>query len=98
MAGIEEIIISDQHLVLVAISLLFTVITIYRRTLLLDLLTTVCWWITGATHLLSSPTSTPLYSISIFYWGIGLVFFVLMWADVFQMLNLKKTSKGVGPL
>ena len=97
-AAVDALIINDQYLVMVAISILFTIITIYRRTVLLDLLTTVCWWITAAVHLLASPTSTPLYSMSIFYWGIGLIFFVLVWADVIQIWNINKSNKGYGAL
>ena len=98
MAGIEEIIINDTYLVIIAISLLFTILTIYRRTPLLDLLTTISWWIGGAAYLVSSPTTTPLYSISFLYWGFGLIFFVLMWVDLFQLLNVNKLNKGVGAI
>ena len=96
MAGVEEIIINDTYLVVIAISILFTILTIYRRTPLLDLLTTIYWWIGGTAYLVSSPTTTPLYSISFLYWGFGLIFFVLMWYDLLQLLNVMKQNKGVG--
>ena len=70
-------------------------LAIYRRGILLDALAWVCWFITVATHLLASPTSTPLYSISLLYWGIGLIFFVLMWVDIYQVFVTTKANKGV---
>lgn len=96
MAGVEEILINDTYLVIIALSVLFTVITISRRTPLLDLLTTICWWVGASAFLVASPTTTPLYSISFLYWGFGLIFFVLMWYDLIQIFNFKKLNKGVG--
>jgi len=101
---VDTIIINDHYMLMVAIALLFLVIAIGRwiqkgeGSLLLDVLVWVSWFTVGAMHLLASPTSTPFYSISLFFWGIGLIFFVLTWVDVFQLFNTKKSGKGVGPL
>jgi hypothetical protein len=98
LTGIDDIIINDHYLIVIAIALLFTILTVYRRTVLLDLITAVLWFIAGATHLLASPTTTPFYSLSILWWGLGLIFFVLVWVDLFQIFNIKKKNDGVGPL
>lgn len=98
MAGIDDIIINDHYLIVIAIAILFSVLAIYRRTVITDLIATVLWFIAGATHLLASPTTTPFYSISILWWGMGLIFFVLVWVDIFQIFTIKKKSSGVGPI
>lgn len=85
-------------MIMLGLSVLFTMLAIYRRTVLADLLAMISWFISGATHLLASPTSTPFYALSFLYWGFGLIFFVLMWADLFQLFNKLKSTKGVGPL
>lgn len=98
VTGIEDIIINDHYLIVIAISILFTMLTIFRRTVLLDTLTWVCWFIAGAMHLMASPSTTPFYIISILYWGFGLIFFVIMWVDLFQLFKNLESTKGVGPL
>lgn len=96
--SMADVLINDTHMVILGLSVLFTILAIYRRTILSDLLAMVFWFITGITHLLASPTTTPLYSISFLYWGIGLIFFVLTWVDVFQQFNIRESSRGVGPV
>jgi len=98
MSGVEDLIINDQYLVLVAISILFTILTIFRRTVLLEVITWVCWFVVAASHLLASPSTTPFYSLSILYWGLGLIFFVLMWYDIFQLFAEQKKNRGFGPI
>ena len=85
-------------MVVLGLSVLFTMLAIYRRTIVADLLAMLSWFIAGGTHLLASPTTTPFYSLSILYWGFGLIFFVLMWADVIQLWNINKSNKGYGAL
>lgn len=98
MAGVEEEIINSHYTILIIISIMFTMLAIYRRTVLADMLAWVLWFITGAVHLLASPTTTPLYSLSLLWWGFGLIFFVIMWADLFNLFSFKKKTSGVGPI
>jgi len=95
---IDSILIQDTYIIVIGISVLFSLLAIFRRTVLTDLLATICWWVGGATHLLASPTSTPLYSISFLYWGFGLIFFALVWVDLLQLFDTRKSNKGVGPI
>jgi len=95
---VDSILIQDTYIMVIGIAILFSLLAIFRRTVLLDLLATICWWVGGGTHLLASPTSTPLYSVSFLYWGFGLVFFALVWVDLLQVFDYKKSNKGVGPL
>ena len=90
MAGVEEIIISDHYMIVLGVTLLFSVFALVRRTVVLCLLSTVCWWICGGIHLLASPTTTPLYSVSFLWFGIGWIFFVLVWAGIIQNFRMKK--------
>ena len=98
MSEIADIIINDQNIVILGLASLFTLLTIAKRSIVLEVLTWVSWFICGGVHLLASPTSTPLYSIAIFYWGLGLVFFVIMWSDLFSIFTNNKKTRGVGPI
>jgi len=93
LAGVEELIINDHYLVVLGISLFFTVFALVRRTAVLDVIATICWWVSGAVHLVSSPSTSPLFSISYLWFALGIVFFILLWIDVWKLWDFKK-SKG----
>jgi type VI protein secretion system component VasK len=92
LAGIEEIIVNDHYLVVVGISLFFTVFALARRTAILDVIATICWWISGGVHLVSSPSTSPLFSLSYLWFALGIVFFVLLWVDIFKLWNFRKQN------
>jgi hypothetical protein len=76
--------------VVVAISLFFTVFALVRRTAVLDVIATICWWIAGGVHLVSSPSTSPLFSISYLWFALGVIFFLLLWVDIWKMWNFRK--------
>lgn len=96
--SVAEIIINDQFLVVIVLAILFSLLAIARRTVVMDALAWVCWFIVAGAHLMASPSSTPFYSFSFLFWGFGLIFFILMWADIWSVFQHLKSSKGVGPL
>jgi len=91
MAGVEELIINDHYLVVLGITLFFTVFALVRRTATLDAITTVSWWICGGIHIVSSPSTSPLFSLSFLWFALGTVFFMLLWVDVFKLWNFYRS-------
>jgi hypothetical protein len=94
LAGVEEQIVNSQYLVVLIISLVFTVLTIFRRTIVLDGFSSMCWFICGGVHLVSSPSTSPLFSISYLWLGFGFVFLILLFKDVWKFYDFRKTRKG----
>ena len=92
IAGVEELMILDTYLAVLAITLLFTILAIFRRTAVLDGIAWICWWASAACHLLASPTTTPLYIISILWGGFGFIFLILMFKDVWKMYDFRKNN------
>lgn len=92
MTGAEQLIVTYQYLALITVSMLFSIFAILRRTAILDMIATICWWIAGASHLVSSPSISPLFSISYLWFALGTVFFVLIWKDIFKMWNFHKNK------
>jgi len=91
MAGIEEIILSDQYFMIIGISLFFTAVAMVRRTVILELLATICWWISAAVHLIAAPSALSI--LSWLWFGFGIVFFLLFWVDVFQLFVTRKDQR-----
>lgn len=91
MAGIEELINTDIYLAVIGISLFFTVFAIVRRTAVLDAIATMCWWITGATSIVASPSTSPLFAISYLWFGLGTLFLILLFADIWKYFDIKKS-------
>ena len=94
LAGVEELIINDQYIVVLGITLLFTVLAIFRRTPVLDAMAMIFWWATAGAHLVASPSTSPLFTISLLWMTLGFVFLILLFKDVWKMYDYRK-SKGV---
>ena len=92
LAGVEEIIINDHYLVVVGISMFFSVFALVRRTATLDAIATMCWWIAGAVHLVSSPSTSPLFSVSYLWFALGVVFLLLLFKDVWKFFDMYKAK------
>ena len=90
MAGIEEIIIADMYLATLAITVLFSVLAILRRKVVLDAMAMIFWWISAGSHLVASPSTSPLFSISLLWMTLGFVFLILMFKDVWKMYDFHK--------
>lgn len=88
--GVEEEIISSQYLALLVISTVFSILAIYRRTAILDGIAWISWYIAGGAHLVSSPPTSTLFSMSYLWFAIGTVFFFLLWTDIFKLWSFRK--------
>jgi hypothetical protein len=95
LAGVEEIIISDQYLLVTGVGLFFTVFALVKRTLALDAIATMFWWIVGGVHLVASPATSPLFSISFLWFGLGLIFLVLSFHDVWKFYSVKREQDQI---
>jgi len=94
MGDIEKIIINDQYAILLGITILFTLLAIYRRTPLADLIAWVCWFVCATCHLLASPLNSPLLPVAFIYVAFGFVFLILSIADTGAYLDYRKAQKG----
>lgn len=98
MSDVETIIINDQYIIMVGITLLFTVLALAWRKITLTLLASMCWFISAATHLAASPATSPLFGLVWLYFGIGTIFLVAMFSQIFEYFNFKKKNRMEGPL
>ena len=102
MAGIEEIIINDHYLILLGITLFFTVFTLAGNFSghlkafqygIMSALTSFCWIITGVVHIAVSPIISPLFAVSYLYFGVGIVFAILLIADVLASISDQNSER-----
>jgi len=91
MAGIEEIILADQYMIVLGVTLLFSVLAIARRTVILEIISTICWWISAVVNLFASPTQ--LYVLTFLWMGLGFVFLSLFFADIWQLFIIRKRNR-----
>jgi len=91
MTVVDQIILADQYMILIGISLFFTALTIVKRTVILELLATICWWISAAVHLIAAPSVLSI--LSWLWFGFGVVFFLLFWVDIFQLFVIRKDRR-----
>lgn len=103
MAGIEEIIIADQYLVMLAVSLFFTSISIlalWKKGQNISMIksaaliiTVLCWWISGIFHMGASPTTSPFFALGYLWYAIGTVFLVFTIVDFLQSIRTAHDNK-----
>jgi len=103
MAGVEEIIINDQYMIMISISLLFTIFSIVLlhntgfkfslEKIICNTLATLCWFISGIVHIAASPSTSPLFALAYLWFGIGIIFLLLMFVDVFSTLKYKREGE-----
>jgi hypothetical protein len=100
MAGVEEEIINSHYLVIIVVSIMFTVISLFLlyktgfkfrlEKTISNTLATMCWFISGIVHIAASPSSSPLFPLAYLWFAFGIVFFLLMIVDVFSTLRYKR--------
>ena len=83
--------VADQYLILIAITLLFTVLGISEteaspRKIILQMITAICWFVSAYVHLLSGDiTSIITVAPTYLFGGLGLVFSLSAIYSVFAM-------------
>lgn len=81
-----SVLVSDQYMVMIAITLFFTVFALTRRSVTLDALAAFCWFAMAAAHLIVGDLTSPLTTtLPWLYFGIGLLFFVVFIRDVISI-------------
>lgn len=84
----------DQYVMLMAVTLLFTVLGLaFNRKIILTLLAGTCWLISALAHFAVGDQTSPLtLSLSWLFLAIGLVFIVKTMVDVFRTWSDKRWS------
>lgn len=96
MSDIETVIINDHYMILIGITLLFTILGIVRKKLLLSLITTMCWFIVAITYFTASPANSPLLPLAWLYFGLGITFLVVAFRQLFGMFDERKRRRMEG--
>ncbi len=91
MSEVDAIILADNYMIIIGISLFFTAVAMVRRTIILELLATLCWWVSAIIHLIAAPSA--LYAISWLWLGFGIIFFLVFWFDIWQIFIVRKKQK-----
>ncbi len=74
----ETYINTAQYLAILATSIIFTIVTIEKKSMVYSVLAGVCWLFMSAVHLAISPITSAIQTAPVaLYFGIGLVFVVL---------------------
>jgi hypothetical protein len=83
-----------QYVLFFAISLIFTLLAIERKTYVTMALATVSWFsLAGMNLAVSVTTSVMQTSLTVFYFGLGLIFLVFTVASVFETLKVAAENK-----
>ena len=91
MAGIEEIIVNDQYILVLSVTILSSVIAVVRmwqkggqismtKTAFL-VVSMIAWFISGAVHMAASPASSPLFPVAYLWYVFGVVFMLFLTVD-----------------
>jgi len=86
--------VADQYMVMMAITLLFTILGLaYTRKTVLSLLAGLSWFISGLANLaIGDPTSPLTISLSWLFLGIGFIFIVKTVQGVLKTMSEKRWS------
>ena len=103
MAGIEEIIINDHYLLMVALALFFTALTVVSfwragwnpsaTKYISETITFIIYFIAGAAHVAASPNTSPLFPLAYIYFFIGIAFLLLFIVDLIQAWRIYEKKK-----
>lgn len=103
MAGIEEIIINDHYLIMVALSMFFTALTLVSfwrsgwnpsaTKYISETLTIISFFISGAAHVAASPSTSPLFPLAYLYFACGIMFLLLYVIDLIQAWRIAENKK-----
>ena len=103
MAGVEEIIINDHYLIMVAIALFFTAMTLvsFSRSgwnpsvtkYISETATTITYFIAGAAHVAASPNTSPLFPLSYLYFAFAIMFLLVFIVDMIQAWRIYEKKK-----
>ena len=86
--------VADQYMIMMAITLLFTVLSLtYTKKTVLTLLAGLSWLISGLANFSIGDQTSPLTSgLSWLFLGIGIIFTVKTIVDVFKSYSQKRWS------
>jgi len=87
--------VTDQYLIMMAITLLFTVLAIaYRENYVLRLISSLCWLTSSAAHFAVGDKTSPLTSaLSYLFLGFGLILISSMVIEVSKMKQAKRKEQ-----
>jgi len=90
--------VADQYMIMMAISLLFTVLALaYNKNLLLGLLAGISWLISSIAHFSVGSQTSPLTSaLAYLFLGFGFIFIVNTMHNVFRGFKGKKQEERYG--
>jgi hypothetical protein len=81
-----------QYVLLIGVTLLFSILAISRDSITLSLMASFTWFIAALAHLaLGEPSSLLTVSLAMFYFGIGLIFTI---STVDKTLSYLKDKRG----
>ena len=88
------VVVSDQYVMMMAITLLFTVLGLaFNRKTVLTLLAGICWLLSSLANFAVGDQTSPLtISLSLLFLGIGFIFVVKTIVDVFRSWSDKRWS------
>jgi hypothetical protein len=105
MSEITTLILSDQYLAILAVTIFFTFISIFgkftdhKKALefgVLSMITFFLWLVCGIIHLAVSPTTSPIYIVAYLWFGIGVVFALLAYIDISAAISESHETKTGG--
>lgn len=107
MTDITNIILNDQYLIVLGVSIFFTGLSVM---ILLDkksqvsmtktaslVITVIAWFVSGAVHVGVSPSTSPLFAIGYLWVGIGIIFLIFLIVDgilAWKEIERKKWGDG----
>ena len=90
--------VADQYMIMMAVTLLFTVLALtYRKNVVLGLLASISWLIAGLAHMsVGDQTSHLTAALPWLYWAFGMIFAVNVTLSVFGGRREKRWSMELG--
>jgi hypothetical protein len=106
MAGIEEIIINDHYLIMIATAFFFTALTFVSfwrvgwkpsiTKTISQVATFLSFMIAGAAHVAASPSTSPLFPLAYLWFGLGVMFLILLVVDSIKAWDTIQNNKWEG--
>lgn len=89
--------VADQYMILMAITLLLTILSLsYRKNMVLSALTAVAWFVSGLGHFaVGDPTSILTQALALFFVGLSLLFAVRTVVGVVGWMREKRWGTGM---
>lgn len=106
MSGVDELIFTEQYVIVIAVTVFFSLISLVtflmrdkanRSAFIVRVISTLLaglgWFISGAVHVGSSPSTSPLFAVSYLWYGFGVIFLLVLLIDYLLSWRVKREQE-----